>query len=206
VVHLVTDLLSGHGWPYAVVFAVVALDGVIVVLPGETVVITASVLAAHGTLSVWLVLAATLLGVIAGDNASYLLGSSFGRRAAARLFRSERSQRRLAWASRQVQERGAYLVIAIRPIPGARTAVTLAAGMLGMPWRRFFAADVVAAVIWGGNEVVLGYAGGTTFEDSLWKPLVTGLVLAALLSALTQVAYRRRSRRQQSPGETPNPS
>ena len=49
-------------------------------------------------------------------------------------------------------------------------------------------------------------AGGTTFEDSLWKPLLAGLVLAALLSAATQVAYRRRSGRQQTPGETPNPS
>jgi len=198
VVHLFTELLSGHGWPYVIVFAVVALDGVIVVLPGETVVITASVLAAHGSLSIWVVLAVTLLGVVAGDNASYLLGSSYGRRAAARLVRSERARRRLEWARRQLQERGAYLVIAIRPIPGARTAVTLAAGMLGMPWRRFLVADVVAAVIWGGNEVLLGYAGGTTFEDSLWKPLLAGLALAALLSAATQVAYRRRTRRQGS--------
>jgi membrane-associated protein len=195
VLHLVTELLSGHGWPYVIVFAVVALDGVLMVLPGETVVITASVFAAHGSLSVWAVLVATLLGVVAGDSTSYLLGSSLGRRAGLALFRGERAMRRLAWARRQLQERGPYLVIGIRPIPGARTAVTLAAGMLGMPWRRFLAADAVAAVIWGGNEVLLGYAGGSTFEDSLWKPLLAGLALAALLSAASQVVYRRRSRR-----------
>jgi membrane-associated protein len=200
VLHLVTELLSGPGWPYVIVFAVVALDGVLMVLPGETVVITASVLAAHGSLSVWVVLTATLLGVVVGDSASYLLGtSSLGRRARLALFRGERGERRVAWARRQLEERGAYLVIGIRPIPGARTAVTLAAGMLGMPFRRFLAADAVAAVIWGGNEVVLGYAGGSTFEDSLWKPLVAGLALAALLSAVSRVVYSRRGRREPGP-------
>jgi membrane-associated protein len=198
--HLVTELLSGPGWPYVIVFAVVALDGVLMVLPGETVVITASVMAAHGSLSIWVVLLATLLGVVVGDNATYLLGSSsLGRRAGLALFRGERGARRLAWARRQLQERGAYLVIAIRPIPGARTAVNLAAGMLGMSWRRFLAADAVAAVIWGGNEVVLGYAGGSTFEDSLWKPLIAGLALAALLSAGSRLVYGRRTRREPGP-------
>lgn len=199
---LVTHLLSGHGWPYAIVFAVVALDGVVMVLPGETVVITASVLAAHGSLSVWAVLAATLVGVVAGDNTSYLLGSSLGRRAELALFRGERAARRLAWARRQLHERGAYLVIGIRPIPGARTAVTFAAGMLGMHWRRFLAADAVAAVIWGGNEVLLGYAGGSTFEHGLWKPLLAGLALATLLSAASRVVYRRRGARQPCPEAT----
>jgi membrane-associated protein len=200
VLHLVTELLSGPGWPYVIVFAVVALDGVLMVLPGETVVITASVMAAHGSLSIWVVLLATLLGVVVGDNATYLLGSSsLGRRAGLALFRGERGTRRLAWARRQLQDRGAYLVIAIRPIPGARTAVNLAAGMLGMPWRRFLAADAVAAVVWGGNEVLLGYAGGSTFEQGLWKPLLAGLAFAALLSAATRVVYSWRSRRQPLP-------
>jgi membrane-associated protein len=157
------------------------------------VVITASVLAAHGSLSVWGVLAATLVGVVAGDSTSYLLGSSLGRRAGRALFPGERATRRLAWARRQLQERGAYLVIGIRPIPGARTAITFAAGMLGMRWRRFLAADAVAAMIWGGNEVVLGFAGGSTFEHSLWKPLPAGLALATLLSAASRLVYRRRS-------------
>ena len=78
--HPLTQLLSSHGWPYVIVFAVVALGGVLMVLPGETVVITASVLAAHGSLSVWGVLAATLIAVVAGDSTSYLLGRSLGRR------------------------------------------------------------------------------------------------------------------------------
>jgi membrane-associated protein len=200
VLHLVTELLSAPGWPYVIVFAVVALDGVIMVLPGEPVVITASVLAAHGKLSVWVVLLATLLGVVAGDCTSYRLGSSsLGTRARLALCRGERGARRVAWARRQLEERGAFIVIGIRPIPGARTAVTLAAGMLGMPWRRFLAADAIAAVIWGGNEVVLGYAGGSTFEQSFWMPLVAGLVLATLLSAVIQAVYRRRSGPQASP-------
>jgi membrane-associated protein len=153
---------------------------------------------------VWVVLLATLLGVVAGDCTSYRLGSSsLCRRAGLALFRGEHGTRRVAWARRQLEERGAYLVVGIRPIPGARTAVTLAAGMLGMPWRRFLAADAIAAVIWGGSEVVLGYAGGSTFQHSLWMPLLAGLALAAMLSAASRVVYRRHSRLRPCPELAP---
>ena len=41
--------------------------------------------------------------------------------------------------------------------------------------------------------MVLGYAGGNTFEDSLWKPLIAGLALAALFSAASRLVYSWRN-------------
>ena len=73
------------------------------------------------------------------------------------------------WAHRQVEERGGYLIIIGRFIPGGRIVVTLSCGMLEMPWRRFIAFDVVAGLVWATYAAMLGYVGGRTFEESPLK-------------------------------------
>ena len=46
-----THALSGSSWAYALIFAVVAGDAVLPLLPGETIVVTGGVLATSGDLN-----------------------------------------------------------------------------------------------------------------------------------------------------------
>ena len=78
------------GWAYAIIFVLALLDAIVPVVPSETSVITAGVVAASGDLSVPLIVAAAAAGAFAGDNTAYLLGRRFGRRIEARFFRGER--------------------------------------------------------------------------------------------------------------------
>ena len=71
-------------------------------------------------------------GAIAGDNVSYWIGRKVGHRFVDRFFKGER-RKQVDWAHRQVEERGGYLIIIGRFIPGGRTVVTLSCGMLEMP-------------------------------------------------------------------------
>jgi membrane-associated protein len=177
-------------WSYPAVAGAVALDSVLPLAPGEAVAITGGVLAADGELSVVLVFAAAVLGSFLGDNFSYWLGSSLGRRAERRLFVSERGRGQVAWARRQLESRGASIIVAARFIPGGRTATTFSSGALEMPWRRFASIDAVAASLWACYVTALGYFGGATFRESLWKPLVAaGLVAIAV--AVSAEAMRR---------------
>ncbi len=84
------DLVTASAISYLVIAGFVWLDAWFPVVPGESLIITGAVLAAEGSLSIWLVLLAGLAGAIAGDNFTYLLGRKLGTRAAHRLFRSER--------------------------------------------------------------------------------------------------------------------
>jgi len=84
--------------------------------------------------------------------------------------------------------------VVARFLPVGRTLTTLSAGTLGMPWRRFFTADAIAAAVWATYASLLGYLGGATFENSLWKPLVLSLGIAGMLGLLTE-AYRRFQKR-----------
>ena len=57
-----TDALSGSSWAYALIFAVVAGDAVLPLLPGETIVVTGGVLATSGDLNPVLVFLASAAG------------------------------------------------------------------------------------------------------------------------------------------------
>lgn len=166
------------------------------VVPSETAVITAGVVASSGDLSLWMVIALAAAGAFLGDNTAYLIGRRFGGRIKERFFSSEKSRARVAWAERQLTERGGELILIARFIPGGRTAVTLSAGTLGYPWRRFVLFDATAALIWASYAALLGYFGGHAFEKAPWKGLLLALAIAFSVAGAIELLrwYLRRRR------------
>ncbi len=163
------------------------------VRPGETVAITGGVLAGAGDLDLALVILAASTGAIAGDNVSYAIGTWLGEHTLKRWFRSDKARGRLEWAERQLQERGGYLIVVARFIPGGRTAVTFACGYLrSFRWRRFIAFDVVAGLVWGSYTALLGYVGGKTFEQDPWKGLLIAFAIAIVLAGGVELVRHRR--------------
>lgn len=189
---------NASGWAYAIVFLLALLDAILPVVPSETAVITGGVVAATGRLSLPLVIASAAVGAMAGDNAAYLIGRRFGSAATNRFFRSEKAQQKIAWARRQLQERGGQLILIGRFIPGGRTAVTLTAGTLHYRWRRFLAFDAMAALVWALYAALLGYFGGRTFEHAAWKGLLlalgVGFAVGGIVEVVRWVLRQRRGR------------
>jgi membrane-associated protein len=192
-----TDLVAGaSGWAYAIVFLFALLDALLPVVPSETVVITAGVVASTGDLSLPLVIPAAAVGAFLGDNTAYLIGRRFGERATARFFSGEKAQRRIAWTQNQLRERGGELIAVGRFIPGGRTAVTLSAGTLRFPWRRFVLFDAAAALGWAVYGALLGYFGGRAFEDAAWKGLLLALAIAfGIAGGIELVRWARKRHR-----------
>jgi membrane-associated protein len=184
------DAIGGQVWTYPAIITAVALDSIVPVAPGEAVMITAGVLAADGDLVLPLVVVAGMTGSLLGDNASYGLGATLGRRAERRLFSSKRGRERVEWARRQLHERGAVIILAARFIPGGRTATTFSAGALAMPWRRFVAIDAIAAALWATYMASLGYFGGSAFERDLWRPLLAAGGVAILVATVAELLRR----------------
>ena len=198
-----TQLVSDASeWAYAIVLFIAFLDAFFPVVPSETVVITAGVVAANGDLNLGMIIAAAAAGAFLGDNTSYLIGRRFGSWIIDRFFRSEKARGRLDWAERQLTERGGELILIARFIPGGRTAVTLSAGTLEFPWRRFALYDVAAALGWALYGSLLGYFGGRTFENETWKGLVLALGIAFAVAGgveLVRWLIRRRRLRTAAP-------
>ena len=193
--HWLTQEVGQSAVTYPVVFAVSGLDVLLPLIPSETVIITASVLAAQGDLFIWLIVPLVALGAIVGDNLCYLLGRKIGDPVADRLFKGEKGEARLLWAEEALRRRGAVLIGVGRFVPGGRTATTFAAGTLEMPYREFLAADAFAASIWALYVCMLGYLGGETFKDDLWLPLITSFACAMAVGAGFEVRRRIQARR-----------
>jgi len=183
-----TQLVSeASGWAYGIVFLLAYLDVLVPVVPSEASVITAGVVASAGGLYLPLIIVAAACGAFLGDNTAYLVGRRFGTRATKRFLRGGKAQRTLDWAERQLTRRGGELIVVSRFIPGGRTAVTLAAGTLRFPWRRFAVFDALAALIWALYASLLGYFGGRAFENEAWKGLLLAFGLAFAVTGGVEV-------------------
>ena len=193
----IVDAVSGSDWSYLIVFAIAMLDAFFPIVPSEATAIAAGVVAAGtGGLSVELVILAAALGAFVGDNISFGIGHYLGARVERRFLSGEKSQKRLKWAQKTLDERGAYLIVVARFIPGGRTATTFTAGFVeSFPWHRFLRYDAIAAAIWGIYTVLLGYFGGKSFEQQPWKGLLVAFAVALAVTAVVELVRHLRRRR-----------
>jgi membrane-associated protein len=190
-----THEVSHSAITYPVLGLAAAIDVLIPLIPSETIVITASVLAAQGDLLIWAIVPIVAIGAFVGDNLCYWLGRRIGDPIADRLFDGERGQARINWAEEALRRRGAVLIGVGRFIPGGRTATTFAAGTLEMPYRQFLVADAVAASLWALYVSMLGYLGGETFKESLWLPLAASFGAAMAVGGGFEIWRRLQSHR-----------
>jgi membrane-associated protein len=192
------NLVSGSDWTYLVVMAAVLIDAIFPLIPSETMIITAAVLASHGHLAIELIVIGSVAGAIAGDNISYTIGRTLGRRAEGGLFRGEKARKRLRWAQSTIEERE-WVIAVGRFVPGGRTATTFACGMLALPWRRFIFWDAIGGTLWASYAAALGYFGGSQFEHNLWKPLLVALGTGVLIAGGIELGRRMWGRRRARP-------
>jgi membrane-associated protein len=200
VFHSLVNAISGSSWSYGIIFGVAALDAFFPLVPSETTVIAAGVLASQGKLEIGLILPAAAAGAIVGDNVSFWVGRTLGERIAGRLFAGDR-RKHLDRAHRMIEERGGYMIVIARFIPGGRTAVTFAAGSVGWEWTRFIKFDLAAGAIWGSYAGLLGYFGGKTFKDSPFKGFLVAFGIALAITFGVEVfRWVRKRRAASAPG------
>jgi membrane-associated protein len=187
------DFLTGSVWTYPILFGICLGDAVFPVLPSETAVIVCGIQAARGQLSLGWVIAVAALGAFAGDNASYAAGRWLGTPVVKRFFSGEVAKRRLDWADRFLKERGSYVLIVARFVPGGRTATTFTAGLVHLRWSTRFAPYIfIAAILWASYGALLGYLGGRTFEKQPIYALLLALGIAGVITVGVELFRRAR--------------
>jgi membrane protein DedA with SNARE-associated domain len=180
---------------YLAVVLIVAGDGVFPLLPGETAIISAAVLAADGRLSVTLVILAGALGAVLGDSSAFWIGRLGGvgiRRLAARLAGHDR----VVAAERMIRRQGPALVFVGRFLPGFRLAVNLSCGAGQMSYPRFLLFDAAGAAVWSTQAALLGFFLGKAFADQLWVALLVALAVVGVVGLVVWWRERKRMQRE----------
>jgi membrane protein DedA with SNARE-associated domain len=168
---------------------------VLPLLPSETALIVCGIQAARGELSLGWVIAFGAVGAFAGDNTSYAAGRWLGHPVVQRFFSGEWAQERLEWARRFLRERGSYVLIVARFVPGGRTATTFTSGLVQLRWPTRFAPFVlVAAMLWATFGTLIGYLGGRAFRDKPIYALLFAFGIAGVIAGTVELVRWLRRR------------
>lgn len=185
---------------YWAVLLLVMLEDFGIPVPGETVLIAASVYAGAGRLNVVAVGVVGFVAAVIGDNIGFAVGHFGGRALVLRWGRYVRlTEERLHKAEAFFDHHGAWIITVARFIEVLRQANGIVAGISGMRWLRFLAFNALGAALWVGTWVSLGYLAGSHI-DTIY-PRITKysfyllIALAVLLAAsIAWRVLRRRSR------------
>ncbi len=165
-------------------------------LPGETMLIAASLYAGAGHLNVWVVGIVGFVAAVLGDNVGYVIGRVGGRRVVERFGKYVfLTPERLDHAEQYLDKHGGKMVAVARYIEGLRQLNGIIAGTVEMHWAKFVAFNALGAALWVTTWTSLGYLAGNHVETiaRYFTFVAVGLVvLVALVVGLR--LYRRRRR------------
>jgi len=202
------DALAGplDHFGYWAVLLFVMLEDFGIPLPGETVLIAASVYAGAGRLNVVAVGLIAFVAAVIGDNIGFAIGHYGGRALVLRWGRHVRlTEERLAKAEAFFNHHGAWIITVARFIEGLRQANGLIAGTTGMRWLRFLVFNALGAALWVGTWVSLGYLAGshigTIYHYISQYSLYLLIALAVLLAGYIAWRVLRRRRHGTPAGE-----
>jgi membrane-associated protein len=169
-----------------VMFAVIVVDVILPVVPSELLVIGAGTMSAHGMLLLPFAVVVAFAGSWVGDVALFLL---FRRRLTHFLdrFRWGRSiHRGLRNAIEKAGSSPTYAaVVAVRFLPGGRTASVAVAGIAELPLRPFMLAAAGGGLLWTAWLVGLGFVAGASTGLPAGVSALLGMAVGTLVGAIT---------------------
>jgi membrane protein DedA with SNARE-associated domain len=172
-------------------FVLVAIEGCGVPLPGETALITASVLAAGGHFNIAEVIAVAAVAAIVGDNTGYWIGRLGGRRLLERTpVVRDAMPRFLPRGERFFERHGPKTVLVARFVAGLRITAAWLAGISHMPWRRFVVYNGVGGTLWATTIGLASYWFGKKAVDAVAHYGVWAVVVIGALAVLLFLGHR----------------
>ncbi|MGH7340113.1 MAG: DedA family protein [Candidatus Rokuibacteriota bacterium] len=192
------DLIRWGG--YAILVAIVFTETGLLVgffLPGDSLLITAGLVAATGHLNIWWLNVLLIAAAIVGDSVGYAIGWRAGPRLFTRpkslLFNPRHIERTRAFYARY----GAKTIVIARFVPIIRTFAPVVAGVGQMEYRRFVVYNIAGGVGWVTSMTWAGYFLGQAVPnigESIHIVVAIVIVLSVIPIVVELVREQRRRR------------
>jgi membrane-associated protein len=190
----IQDLPGGlvYGLVALLVFSEAALF-VGFILPGETAVLVAGVVASRGHVNVVTLCVIVVFSAIVGDSVGYEVGRRYGERLLTLpIIRGRRAG--IESALEGLRRRGPIYVFVARFTAFLRAIMPGLAGMSPMSYRRFFVANASGALVWGVSYTLLGYFAGRSLNSIERYSGWAGAVILVLIIAIVVGLYFAKKR------------
>jgi membrane protein DedA with SNARE-associated domain len=191
IVDVATEFIGSAG--VVAVFLLMTLESACIPIPSEAIMLFAGFSVSKGELTLVGIVAAGVLGNLAGSWIAYAVGY-YGR---LDLLEKNKlihiSPKHLAWADNWFERYGAPTVFFSRMLPLVRTFISLPAGVAKMPFWRFSVYTLVGSIPWVLALAIVGEKVGDNWED--WRHKLGYLdyvILAAILIAIVYLLVKRR--------------
>jgi membrane protein DedA with SNARE-associated domain len=205
-----SSFLDRHGLLAAFVFLLIEEAGVPVPVPGDVLMLVLGVharlgtdvlivvLGVHvrlGTVELWQAIAATWFGTIIGSSLLYWISRLAGRGLVYRYGRFIRlTPERLDRAEQWLKRHGSRAVFLGRLVPGLRIVTAVACGVFEVPFRAFFPAMAVGALLYILVYTLLGFFLGQPVQSLLEKIHIPFGLLGSLVPLTLILLWTFRAR------------
>jgi membrane-associated protein len=190
------DALIQWGGYLLLVGIVFAETGLLVgcFLPGDSLLITAGLLASAGHLNIWWINLLLIAAAIVGDSTGYAIGARLGPRVFTRekslLFNPKHVER----TRRFYEKYGPKTIVIARFVPIIRTFAPMLAGVGAMQYRRFLTYNVLGGIGWVVSMTWAGKLAGDAFPNIVkyMHVLVPVIIVLSCVPIAVEIYRERR--------------
>ena len=193
------DALIQWGGYVLLVAIVFAETGLLIgcFLPGDSLLITAGLLAAAGHLNIWWINVLLMAAAIIGDSVGYAIGARLG----PRVFTREKSllfnPKHVVRTQHFYEKYGPKTIVIARFVPIIRTFAPVLAGVGAMRYRRFLTYNVLGGIGWVASMSWAGYLLGHAVPN-ISKHMHLLVIVIIVLSCIPIAVEIYRERRKAS--------
>ncbi|GAA1347683.1 VTT domain-containing protein [Falsarthrobacter nasiphocae] len=199
-------------WVVLVILAIVFAETGLLVgffLPGDSLLFTAGLLVATGTIDfpIWLLCLLVFVAAFVGDQVGFMIGRKAGpaifNRPNSTFFRHEHVEQAHAF----FEKHGGKSVILARFVPIVRTFTPVIAGVAQMHYATFVRFNIIGAALWGIGVTLLGYILGDRVpfvRDNLDLIFII-IVLASVVPIVVELLKARRAAKADDAGTPRQP-
>lgn len=197
-------LFATYGiWTVALI---VGLESLGVPLPGEAVLIVASVYAATHDGNIALVIAAATIGAIVGDNIGYMIGRTFGYRLVLKFgSRVGLTEGRIKLGQYLFLKYGGAVVFFGRFFAVLRFLAAFLAGVNQLAWPRFLIANALGGLVWASVVGISAYTLGRGIHKVQGPIGAVGIAIAVGIVIAVSMYLRRHEAELQAQAEAALP-
>lgn len=166
-----------------------------VLLPGDTLLIPAGLLAAQGKLSLTGIILVAWMGSVLGSEAGYYVGKKAGKQ----IFRKQRGilfrHEYITKARRFYAKHGGKTIVIARLLPFVRTCAPLVAGATKMNHHMFLVFNIIGGGLWVTATVLASYWLGSIIPNigEYILPITAIILICALAPAFYRLIRSQRS-------------
>jgi len=165
-------------------------------LPGDSLLITAGLIAAQGYLDIYVLNISLIIAAIVGDQVGYW----FGKKTGPKIFNREKSiffaKDHLVKAKHFYEKYGGRAIIYARFVPFARTFAPIVAGVGDMSYKKFVSYNIFGGILWVTSMTLLGYFfGNIPFVKKNFEYVIIGVIILSLVPVVVgYLSHRKESK------------